>query len=223
MNAIPHYVCWLLGLKEPETQTTPAERDCLARHAGGRRRVVEIGVWHGVTTKRLRGAMAADGWLTAVDPFPAGRLGFSAAQRIAHREAARVRNGRLRWVRATGAAAADGHESIDFVFIDGDHTEEGLMDDWTAWSSLVVPGGIVAIHDSRSTPDRSIDDAGSVKVTSGVILKDARFEMVEQVDSLTVVRRRALFTADDAADAEDQTELPLRPQHPQRPLQSFPT
>jgi hypothetical protein len=79
---------------------------------------------------------------------------------------------------------------VDFVFIDGDHTAQGLLDDWTAWSPLVASHGIVALHDSRSTPLRRIDEAGSVKVTQEVILPDPRFRMIEAVDSLTVLQRR---------------------------------
>jgi len=76
------------------------------------------------------------------------------------------------------------------VFIDGDHSEAGLLADWNAWSRLIEDGGIVALHDSRSTPTRPIDDAGSVKVTNRIILRDERFETVDAVDSLTVLRRR---------------------------------
>jgi predicted O-methyltransferase YrrM len=127
--------------------------------------------------------------MTAVDPYPAGRLGFSAQERIAHREVARVSNGRVSWVRAKGAEAACNHGPVDFVFIDGDHSEDGLLADWRAWSPLVEPGGIVALHDSRSTPERPLDGAGSVKVTNEVILRDTRFGVVQTVDSLTVLRR----------------------------------
>jgi|RhiMethySRZTD1v2_1073278.scaffolds.fasta_scaffold00202_42 predicted O-methyltransferase YrrM len=190
MRVLTHYVAWRLGLAPASTQTTEAERDCLARHATGRTRVVEVGVWHGVTTKRLRAAMHPDGILTAVDPFPVGRLGFSAQQRIAEREVGSVSNGQVRWLRATGADAAVGHALIDFIFIDGDHSERGLLADWRAWSPLVQPDGIVALHDSRSTPERPIDDAGSVKVTKEVILPDDRFRVVDAVDSLTVLRRK---------------------------------
>ena len=189
MNVLKHYLAWTLGLAEAETQTTQAERDCLARHANGRRRLVEIGVWHGVTTRRLRTAMDPDGTLFAVDPFPAGRLGFSLQQRIAHHEVAGIENGRVTWVRATGADAARDHTPVDFVFIDGDHSEQGLLADWNAWSPLVASGGIVALHDSRSSNDRLIDDAGSVKVTNEVILPDRRFELIDAVDTLTVLRR----------------------------------
>lgn len=189
MRPLPHLVAWTLGLAAPETQTTSAERDCLARHAAGRRRLVEIGVWHGVTTKRLLSQMASDGCLTAVDPFPRGRLGFSIAERIAHREVSRVRRGTVRWRRLTGDSAAQEHEPVDFIFIDGDHSEAGLLGDWNAWKDLVLPDGIVALHDSRSTPERPIDDAGSVRVTARVITKDPGFEVIDVVDSLTVLRR----------------------------------
>jgi len=189
MKVLTHYVAWTLGLAEAETQTTQAERDCLAHHATGRRRLVEIGVWHGVTTKRLRRAMDPDGVLTAVDPFPVGRLGISLQQRIARREVEAVGNGRVAWVRTTGADAARDHVPVDFVFIDGDHSEDGLLADWRAWSPLVQTGGIVALHDSRSSDDRFIDEAGSVKVTNEVILRDRGFERIDVVDTLTVLRR----------------------------------
>jgi predicted O-methyltransferase YrrM len=189
MKVLAHYIAWTLGLAAAETQTTSAERRCLARHASGRQRLVEIGVWHGVTTKRLRQVMDPDGVLTAVDPFPAGRLGVNLQERIAHTEVSTVSNGTVEWVRTTGADAARGHAPVDFVFIDGDHSEEGLLSDWRAWSPLVELGGIVALHDSRSSDDRCIDEAGSVRVTNEVILPDKRFELVDTVDTLTVLER----------------------------------
>jgi predicted O-methyltransferase YrrM len=191
VKVLSHYIAWTIGLAPATTQTTSAERDCLARFATGRRRLVEIGVWHGVTTKRLRTAMHAQGVLSAVDPFPIGRLGFSVQQHIAHREVDSIANGQVAWLRTTGAAAARDHRSVDFVFIDGDHSEHGLLADWRAWSPLVEAGGIVALHDSRSTPERPIDGAGSVKVTNDVILRDERFSVVDTVDSLTVLQRCA--------------------------------
>jgi len=194
MRVMTHFLLWNLGLAAAETQTSAAERECLARHAVGKKRVVEIGVWHGVTTRRLRGAMASDGVLVGVDPYPAGRLGFSAQHRIARREVAKVSNGTMRWVRSTGVDAARNSASlnigpVDFVFIDGDHSYEGLRADWESWSSLVVSGGIVALHDSCSSATREIDTAGSVVYTSDVIRLDKRFELVEVVDTLTVLRR----------------------------------
>lgn len=191
-----HFLLWNLGLAEAETQTSDAERDCLAHHAAGRTRVVEIGVWHGVTTCRLRSAMASNGVLFAVDPYPAGRLGFSAQWHIARKEVAKIPNGIMRWVRSTGVEAARNHTAlglgpVDFVFIDGDHSFEGLRSDWEMWSQLVAREGIVTLHDSCSSATRQIDDdAGSVIFTSEVIRRDSRFELVEIVDTLTVLRRK---------------------------------
>ena len=188
MRVLVHYLGWVIGLAGPETQTTDAERECLARYASGRRRLVEIGVWHGLTTSRLRSVMAPDGVLSAVGPFSPGRLGFSMHKRIAHYEVDKIRNGALRWLETHGGEAAVGHELVDFLFIDGDHSEQGTLQDWLAWKGLVQPGGIVAIHDSRSTPTRAIDDSGSVKVTNEVILRDDRFERERSLTALLCCR-----------------------------------
>jgi predicted O-methyltransferase YrrM len=193
MRVLLHFGLWNVGLAEAETQTSEAERDCLASHASGRRRLAEIGVWHGVTTRRLRQAMASDGTLLAIDPYPAGRLGFNAQQVIARREVSRVSNGSVEWIRKSGEQAArdlqDGR-TFDFVFIDGDHSYEGLQADWRGWSPLVTAGGVVALHDSRSSPARQIEDAGSVRFTREVILRDLLFEVMDTVDTLTVLRRK---------------------------------
>jgi predicted O-methyltransferase YrrM len=194
MRPLPHFVLWLTGLREAETQTTSRERAALAARAAGRTSVVEIGVWHGVTTSVLRRAMAPDGVLWAVDPFPAGQLGFSLQQPIARAEVRRVANGKVRWIRTTGAAAAavyrqEDRPAVEMIFIDGDHSYDGLVQDWRAWSPLIAEGGAVCLHDSRSTPDRYIDDAGSVRATAEVVRTDPGFELVEEVDSLTIVRR----------------------------------
>ena len=189
-----HYLFWKMGLAQADTQTTEAERTALARYASDRRRLVEIGVWHGVTTTILRRVMAADAILFAVDPFSPGQLGFSAQKLIAHGEVNRQDKGTVRWVETTGVNAAKmlraaREDPIDFIFIDGDHSYEGLKEDWDAWRPLIARGGTVALHDSRSTATRAIDDAGSVRFTAEVIKKDPHFRVVDEIDSLTVLRR----------------------------------
>jgi len=37
--------------------------------------------------------------------------------------------------------------SLDFVYIDGDHSYEHVLEDITGWSKIVRPGGIVSGHD----------------------------------------------------------------------------
>ncbi len=38
-------------------------------------------------------------------------------------------------------------EPVDFLFIDGDHTEAGVRQDYEDYSPLVRPGGLIAFHD----------------------------------------------------------------------------
>ena len=194
MRVTTHFLLWSLKLAQAETQTSDAERASLARHATGKKRLVEIGVWHGVTTKILRHAMAPDGVLLGVDPYPKGRFGFSVQRVIAQKEIARVNNGTMEWQRLTGVEAAHLYAQrkgplLDFIFIDGDHSYEGLRGDWEAWSPLVAPKGIIALHDSCSSSERNIDGAGSVIFTQETILRDPHFKLVETVDTLTIMGR----------------------------------
>lgn len=42
---------------------------------------------------------------------------------------------------------ADDRVSFDFIFIDGDHTLEGVTKDYELYGPLVAPGGVIAFHD----------------------------------------------------------------------------
>jgi predicted O-methyltransferase YrrM len=195
MRVMPHFLLWNLGLAKPWTSRTAAECACLERHAAGKKRLVEIGCWYGVNTRRLRGVMAPDGVLFAVDPYPPGRLGFSAIRLIARRELAKCRNGSLRWVRATDVEAAReltaaGEQPVDFIFTDAVNTYEGLRTTWEAWRPLLAPGGVAVIGDSRSSKTRDLEDLGSAVYAREVIQRDPDFEVVDVADTLTVFRRR---------------------------------
>src|SRR3954467_8523126 len=95
-----------MGLVRIGSWTEPGEAACLARHAAGKRRLAEIGVWEGGTTRLLGRGMSAEGVLYAIDPFPSGRLGMSYQRPIAHGEVAPVANGEVVWIRDTGVTAA---------------------------------------------------------------------------------------------------------------------
>lgn len=40
-----------------------------------------------------------------------------------------------------------GDQRFDFLFIDGDHEYDGVLEDLIQWYSLVKPGGLIAFHD----------------------------------------------------------------------------
>lgn len=46
-------------------------------------------------------------------------------------------------------------QPIDMLFIDGDHSYDGVRADWLTWSPLVRPGGTVAFHDTWPNHDRT--------------------------------------------------------------------
>jgi predicted O-methyltransferase YrrM len=52
--------------------------------------------------------------------------------------------------------------SFDFVFIDGDHTYEGVKADIAAWSPKLKPTGMLAGHDYTPAghPDTSFEGVG---------------------------------------------------------------
>lgn len=184
-----HWLLHALHLRSADTQTTAAERACLAVHAANRAMLVEIGVMHGVSTRLLCEVMSPAGTLTAIDPYPAGRLGVSFEFAIARREVSRAPARRVVWRRQTSqTVGAEWSAPVDFVFIDGDHSRRGIERDWTTWSRFVRPEGVVLLHDSRVVHGRSHHE--SVEYTNDVILKDERFACIDAVDSLTVLQRR---------------------------------
>ena len=42
---------------------------------------------------------------------------------------------------------------IDFLFIDGDHSPQGVEQDWREFSQLVKPGGLIGFHDIQCCPE----------------------------------------------------------------------
>jgi predicted O-methyltransferase YrrM len=188
-GAAMRYARYRLGLVSADTQTTAVERACLARHAAGRRTLVELGVMHGATTALLRSVMAAEGVITGIDRHPPGKLFVSFERLVAQHEVARHPRGRAVLLREWSYEAARRWTApIDFLFVDGDHSWAGLEGDWRDWTPHVVRGGLVALHDSRPMPDRDVLD--SVRFTTEVVLNDTRFVVVDAVDSLTVLQRR---------------------------------
>jgi hypothetical protein len=194
LNSI-HYLNYRLGRARALTETTAAERACLRVYATGKLRLAEIGVFHGVNTRSFREVMDPAATLLAIDPFCRsffGIRGYGWARRIAHREVEGGRRGQVIWVEKRGEdapldPAVQPFLPVDFLFVDGDHSYEGLAGDWGAWKGQVREGGVVALHDSRNR-----NGCGSERYTAEVILRDAGFACVEQVDSLTVLRRCAV-------------------------------
>lgn len=190
--AASHMIRYFLGFDQAETQTTEAERNCLIEFVKDRTRVLEIGVYEGVSTRILRKHMAASGTLFAVDPFFTGRFGVSWSQLIALHEARRQNDGRkIVFIRAMSHDATQSLDGLfDFIFIDADHSLQGIRTDWEDWSRRVASGGVICLHDTRVPAHNSaVARLGSFQYFESDIRKDPRFRIVTQVDSLSVLER----------------------------------
>ncbi|HYM23042.1 MAG TPA: class I SAM-dependent methyltransferase [Vicinamibacterales bacterium] len=192
MRALQRLMLWRLGRIAITPWAGAGETECLIGHARNKRRLAEIGVWEGGTTKLLRQVMAPDGVLFAIDPFPGGSLGLSYQRPIAHGEVRRIRNGRVVWLRATGRQAASDPRvtaaPFDFIFIDSDHTFDGLQADWEAWAPRA--SDIIALHDVVGDLGQ-----GSVRFARERIFTDPRFAVLNTVGCLAVLRRVRAYTA----------------------------
>jgi predicted O-methyltransferase YrrM len=149
------------GLIPPRTMHSEADAAVLRATAVARRRVVEIGVYEGSSAVVLCQVLAPDAELHLVDPFghhgwalPAGWGATEGASRRVVARAARRGGPRVHWhVDYSANVARTWAGEVDLVFIDGDHSEDGVRADWDAWHGFVAPGGAVVFHDARASQD----------------------------------------------------------------------
>ncbi len=182
-----------MRLADATSQTIEEELRALERYARGARLAMEIGTDQGVSAARIARSLAPDGQLNCVDPWPAadGKVHpcFSICRR--HLRLRGVEN-RVRFIRGySGQVAAQMPATdLDFAFIDGDHSRSGIETDWKIVSGRMRPGAVVCLHDSVVPPGegwRRLDSCGHFE---DVIRRDPRFETIEIVHSMAVLRRR---------------------------------
>jgi predicted O-methyltransferase YrrM len=189
-----HPVFAWLGIRPVWGQHTTGEHAALKQWATGKSHLVEIGVAEGASAVALREVMSPSGTLWLIDPFHLGReRGVNATRRAAHRAVRGCRNGRVIWIEEFSSVAAnDWNGPIDFLFIDGDHSETAVQQDWDKWHQHVVPGGVVVFHDAATFPGGwTREDWAPVKLVNQLFRKKALpgWRIVQQVDSLVAVER----------------------------------
>lgn len=187
------YAAVAIGAQQPSTQTTEKERALLIKYLNGRRKVVEIGVFEGFTTRVLTENADADATIYGVDPFFKGRMGISWGYRMSRAyNSSAVKGKKLIFVRKSSTEVGDQvPDRVDFIFIDADHSLDGITADWAFWSERVEPDGIIALHDSIVPPHNPrVVGYGSHQYYENHIKHDPRFEVLETADSLVILRRR---------------------------------
>jgi predicted O-methyltransferase YrrM len=150
---------WQIGMHQHEQEIGPFAMWLESRKPHN---VLEIGTLKGGTAALWHGI--ATGSVVSID-LPDGR--FGGKDHGYGEQQARNRNEELRrrFPRFT-SALGDSHspvmfeevcrffhpQMVDFLFIDGDHTYEGVKQDFMMYRTLVRKGGIIAFHDINDTP-----------------------------------------------------------------------
>jgi predicted O-methyltransferase YrrM len=118
-------------------------------------RIVEVGSWAGLGSTRvlIEHAKRYDGLIFCVDAFPEIHLADGCSIDLLEMFKRNVElfevGDRLTAIRSDSAGAAKNFDdgSVDAVYIDGDHSRQGVLRDLAAWIPKVRPGGIVIGHD----------------------------------------------------------------------------
>src|ERR1019366_2055385 len=129
MRTLLHCFRCLVGLDSPATQVTDSEAAILTRHARTALVIVEIGTFEGKTAIAL--ARATTGKVFSIDPFFSGRLGIGYGEVIARVARRRAGASNLEYIKAFSYdAAVQFGLAVDMIFIDADHSYEGVRRDW---------------------------------------------------------------------------------------------
>ena len=128
------------------------------------RNVLEIGTADGGTLFLLARVASEDALLMSLD-LPGGPFGGGYSERVIPLlESFAVKRQRIHLVRADSHSKDTrkmvdqvlGEQKVDLLFIDGDHSYEGVRKDFETYSPLVRKGGIIAFHDICPGPEENV-------------------------------------------------------------------
>lgn len=184
----------LLRIFEAHSQMTEAEKSSLAKYAEGKMNALEIGTYMGVSANLIAKNIHQQGVLYCVDPFISRKNSQNPGLKMAERDL-RINKTRNKVKFLIGFSTDPVIQSgisnrIDFAFIDGDHSYEGLKNDWNIVKQKVMSGGIVCLRDTILPPEETWRNFGSVQFYNDVIIMDKDFELIDQCHFMTILRRR---------------------------------
>lgn len=138
---------------------------------------VELGAFRGATTRQLASSTALR--YVVVDPY----VGYGGGEQdLAAFQARMVGLSNVEHLRMTSGSAARSwrHGPIGFLFVDAVHDFVNTSFDLAAWSPLLAPGALVAMHDT---------DAYAFAGTRVAAWRFARGrELVAHIENLVIVR-----------------------------------
>ncbi len=168
----------------------------LSRHAT----VVEIGSWQGKSTFCIAKGLAS-GSVYAIDPFNAdGGFDIQSEKEYKQKKGSEdlLENftsnmERLKVMKKIIVKQGYSYQfpgdfsSINFLFIDGDHSIEGCKTDFELYSPKIIPGGFIAFHDYYEERN----DLGPTYVIKNIVMKLDNFKFYKQYDTLWIAKKTA--------------------------------
>jgi MMP 1-O-methyltransferase len=159
-----------------------------ASATSGKGHIVEIGSWKGRSTAWLAaGARLSGARVYAVDPHTASREDPRAAT-FAEFRANLAHAGLTDHVEPLVMTSVDAARlvagPIELLFIDGDHSYEGVRLDAALWLPKLVEGGTVMFHDVGTAAY-----SGPRRVFRRSICWSTEFEGIQRVGSMVIARR----------------------------------
>lgn len=179
---------------------TPGEAFCLYHYATKLSKnavIVEIGSWKGRSTYCLAKGLKS-GKVFAIDPFViAGDIesqkSYSTAkgnESILSQFLGNIRrlNVSEKTIPLVGYSKdfINDFNTIDLLFIDGDHSVEGCLFDYQNYSNKIPKDGFLLIHDY----DPKRKDLGPTYLLKNHIIPSGIFEEIKIIDSLWVGKKR---------------------------------
>jgi predicted O-methyltransferase YrrM len=193
-NQVFHCAAVLLGLRPAATQLSAPETALLEELAELSPVIAEIGVFEGLTSRRMISRMPANGTMYCIDPFFSGRLGVAYGYWITRAQTRRASRPDVdvRIVRKLSYQFAAEHAGeFDLIFIDADHSYEAVKRDWQDWTPKLKIGGRIALHDSQPMPGRCPETCGPVRLVRELGATPPGLEQRQGRDTLSVYQRVA--------------------------------
>lgn len=148
---------------------------------------IEIGVLNGETTQFL---LSIDGKinLTGIDPIIPDSMESSLIGNLEIiKSNTEIYGDRFNFIQDYSFKVVDSFEddSIDFIFIDGDHTFDAVEQDFSLYFPKVKKNGLIFMHDSRMFRGGANFHVGSSEFAEKVISSNSSVELIGEAFSLT--------------------------------------
>ncbi len=163
----------------------------LANKCKGKGAIVEIGSWKGKSTIWLANGskLAGNSKIHAIDPHVGSSEHNTPEQQVwtfdqfkANIEKAGVADHIVPLIMTSEKAAQDFDKPVELIFIDGAHEYEYVKQDFELWFPKVIPGGVMAFHDT-------VGWDGPKKVVKDLVYNSKHFKKAWFVDSITYAQK----------------------------------